>query len=84
MTIHFRSRLLLLVVAKLQGGEDGLTLEEEDSVAGFLGFHMERDPMNNRIKLTEKGLIKRIIEALNMAKLPVKHTPASHQTTGEG
>jgi hypothetical protein len=41
-----------------------MTLEIEDSVAGFLGVHIERNQSNGSIKLTQMGLIKRIIAAL--------------------
>ena len=54
---------------------ESLTLEEEDNVAGFLGVHIERS--NGQIKLTQRGLTKRIIEALGAEDLPVKHTPAN-------
>ena len=53
----------------------GMDLEKEDDVAGFLGVHMERDGDN--IKLTQKGLTKRIIEALGVENASVVHTPAT-------
>jgi hypothetical protein len=34
-----------------------MNLEEEGSVAGFLGVHIERDEKDGSIKLTQKGLI---------------------------
>ena len=52
----------------------GIELEREESVAGFLGVHIERDERNGTIKLTQTGLTKRIIEALNTTK--TKQTPA--------
>ncbi len=55
--------------------EHGMTLEKEEDVAGFLGVHIER--AGNRIKLTQKGLTKRIIEALGADKLPPVSTPAT-------
>ncbi|CAJ1960823.1 unnamed protein product [Cylindrotheca closterium] len=54
----------------------GVAVEIEDSVAGFLGVHIKRDKSNKRIKLTQKGLTKRIIEALKIDHEPQKHTPA--------
>lgn len=48
--------------------ERGMELEVEGSVAGFLGVHLDRDETNQSIKLTQKGLIKRIIEALGTTK----------------
>jgi hypothetical protein len=32
---------------------------------------------DNTVKLTQEGLIKHIIEALEISDLPIKHTPAS-------
>jgi len=62
------------IISKLQN-EQNLALEVEDTVAGFLGVHIERRD-DGSIKLTQKGLIKRIIEAINISHLPRKFTPA--------
>jgi hypothetical protein len=43
-----------------------MELEVKDSVAGFLGVHMEHNEKDRSIKLTQKGLIKRIVDALNI------------------
>ena len=43
----------------------GLSFEVEDSVAGFLGVHIERKE-DGSILLTQKGLISRILETLNL------------------
>ena len=51
-----------------------MQLEKEDDVAGFLGVHIERT--NEYIKLTQKGLMKRIVEALQVESLPSVSTPA--------
>ena len=51
-----------------------IELTEEDDVAGFLGVHIERT--SEHIKLTQKGLTKRIIEALQVQDLPTVDTPA--------
>jgi hypothetical protein len=64
-------------IAKLK--ELGMELEVEDSVAGFLGVHIERDEKDQSIKLTQSGLTKRIIEALEVSHHPIKHTPAGHE-----
>ena len=53
----------------------GMELEKEEDVAGFLGVHIDRRS-DGTIKLTQKGLIKRIVDALNIAHLPTKRTPA--------
>jgi hypothetical protein len=52
-----------------------MDLEEETDVAGFLGVHIECRN-NGSIKLTQKGLIQRIITALNIDHLPQKQTPS--------
>ena len=61
------------VIKKLQDLK--MTLEVEQDVAGFLGVHMDRD--GDRITLTQKGLTKRIIEALGVTDLPAVATPAT-------
>ena len=53
----------------------GMDLEKEDDVAGFLGVHLEK--RGDSIKLTQKGLTKRIIEALGVADGKTANTPAS-------
>lgn len=63
------------VIQKLR--DEGMDLEEEGSVAGFLGIHIEHNEVDGTIKLTQKGLIKRIIDTLNISHLPLKHMPAA-------
>ena len=55
--------------------ERKMTLEKESDVAGFLGVHIEHT--KDRIVLTQKGLTKRIIEALGVGDLPEVSTPAT-------
>jgi hypothetical protein len=55
----------------------GMDLEVEGEVAGFLGVHIDRKVINNSITFTQAGLIKRIIEALDVGYLPIKRTPAA-------
>jgi hypothetical protein len=43
-----------------------MTLEIEDSVAEFLGVHIERDQSDGSIKPTHIGLIKRIIATVDI------------------
>jgi hypothetical protein len=62
-----------VVIRGLQ--ERNMELQREEDVAGFLGVHIDRLP-DGTIKLTQKGLIKRIIETLNIGHLPEKRTPA--------
>ena len=42
---------------------DGMLLHEEDSVAGYLGVHIDRRE-DSTIRLTQKGLASRIVEAM--------------------
>ena len=65
------------IIQKLR--QDDMELEEESSVAGFLGVNMAYDKTDNTIKLKQEGLTKRIIEALNIEHLPRKLTPAAHE-----
>jgi hypothetical protein len=59
-----------------------MDFEEEDNVAGFLGVHIERRA-DGTIHLTQKGLIARIIKALNIGDQPTKRTPAEHGCLGK-
>ena len=65
------------VIKKIE--KQDLELEIEDSVVGFLGVHIERNEKDGTIKLTQKGLIKRIIDALQIQHLPRKLTPATKE-----
>ena len=55
-----------------------LELEVEESVAGFLGVHIDRSE-SGQIKLTQEGLTKQIIEAPNIRDLPRKFIPATSE-----
>ena len=56
-----------------------LELEIEDSVAGFLGVHIQRDDKEGTIKLTQKGLCKWTIDALQLQGHPAKAPPATRE-----
>jgi hypothetical protein len=56
------------VIAKLK--LEGLELEIEDDIAGFLGVHIDRKH-DGTIHLTQTGLIGRIIKALDLQ--PYQH-----------
>jgi Reverse transcriptase (RNA-dependent DNA polymerase) len=62
-------------VARLE--RTGMALEVEESVAGFLGVLIERNQADGSIKLTQVGLIKRIISALGIENEPAVHTPST-------
>ena len=64
-------------ISKLSKSE--LDLEVEDSVAGFLGVHLEHNHKDGSIKLTQQGLAKRVVDALNLGNRPRKLTPASSE-----
>ena len=55
----------------------GLDLEVEDSIAGFLGVHLEYNLKDGSIKLNQQGLAKQIVEALDVGSCPRKLTPAA-------
>jgi hypothetical protein len=64
------------IIEKLSQAE--LELEVEDSVAGCLGVHIERNNADaGSVKLTQSGLAKRVIDALNVTHMPRKFTPAT-------
>lgn len=44
--------------------DNGMDLEKEDDVAGFLGVHIER--RGGEVELTQKGLTGRVIDALDV------------------
>ncbi len=55
----------------------GMALEIEDDVAGFLGVHIARDKHSGEIELTQRGLIDRIVQALGVSDVPTLTTPAN-------
>jgi hypothetical protein len=55
----------------------GMDLEEEDDVASFLGVLIQKHPgATTTIELLQTGLIKRIIDALQITHLPPKRNPS--------
>ncbi len=60
-----------------------LELEVEDDVAGFLGVHIERKQNEGTIELTQKGLIQRIIKALDLGDRKPVSTPAAFGALGK-
>jgi hypothetical protein len=53
-----------------------MTLEVEDNGAGFLGVHIDRNKETGEVTFTQKGLIDRILDALQVEDLPPVNTPA--------
>jgi hypothetical protein len=56
---------------------EGMELEVENSVAGFLGVHMERSEDGGAIKLTQKGLARHTL--LKHFILGIYHTSLLQQ-----
>ena len=65
------------IIEKLRNND--MEWEVENSVAGFLGVHIERNELDGTIKLSQKGLTKRIVEALQIEHLSPKQTPAARE-----
>ena len=78
-TLFYRPRKEWIDKAIQQIKQQELELEIEDSVAGFLGVHIQRDDKEGTIKLTQKGLCKRTIDALQLQGHPAKATPATRE-----
>ena len=53
----------------------GMSLNKEEDVAGFLGINISRLPSGD-IEMTQRGLIDRIITTLGLEDANPKHTPA--------
>ena len=62
-------------VMKQLRDKGGLDLEKENDVAGFLGVSIVKQEDGN-ILMTQSGLAIKVIEALQIDKLPRKYTPA--------
>jgi hypothetical protein len=68
------------LAAKLKG--NGLEVEIEDYIAGFLGVHIKRK-IDAKNHLTQLGLIDRIVKALNLqSNQHLKATPAEQGCLG--
>jgi Reverse transcriptase (RNA-dependent DNA polymerase) len=76
-TLFYSPRMEYIDEAIKQLRERGMDLEVEGEVAGFLGVHINRNATENTITLTQSGLVKRVIEALEINDLPIKRTPAT-------
>ena len=60
----------------------GLDFTREGSFTDFLGIRFERNSVDNTITLTQKGLIKKIIEATGMEDCNPNWVPASQLSLG--
>ena len=81
-TLLFSPRPEYIDEVLTQVREEDLELEEEDDVAGFLGVNVDSDSKSGEIKITQIGLINRIIESLGCDTLPGKKTPAEYGALG--
>jgi len=61
--------------------EHGLNLTVEGTLAEFLGIKLERQ-QNNSFKLTQRGLIEKVLKAAEMSDCNPNSTPASPQPLG--
>ena len=62
--------------------DTGMDLEKEDDAAGFLGVDIQRDDKAGTVNLTQKGLIKKVIQALGVEDANPKLTPAPKDSLG--
>ena len=76
-TLLFSPKPEYIEEAMAELSASGLELQVEDSVAGFLGVHIDRSEVDGSIKLTQSGLIKRIVDALDVGHLDKVMTPAA-------
>ena len=61
--------------------DKGFKLTKEDSFAEFLGIQYEHHD-NGDVHLTQKGLIKKILEATGLTEANINKVPASKETLG--
>ena len=47
-----------------------MSLEEEDDVSGFLGVLVKHSNTDGSVALTQEGLSKRVVEAMNLGSRP--------------
>ncbi len=69
--------------------EQGVGLEQEDDVSGFLGVNLEKDTETGLIEMKQTGLIDRVIktlgldvETVNSKAMPAKHKPLVEDEEG--
>jgi hypothetical protein len=57
------------VITELEGLGNGLTHKEGDGITAFafLGVSITPDPITKLLKLTQKGLIKKVLESTGMS-----------------
>jgi hypothetical protein len=65
------------VITELEGLGYGLTREEgdESTAFAFLGVSITPDPVTKLLKLTQKGLIKKVLEATGMSDCRTRGSP---------
>jgi hypothetical protein len=68
------------MVARLR--KKGFELTREGTFSEFLGIKFEKNPEDGSIKMTQKGLISKIIEAAGMTDCNPNWTPASTTPIG--
>ena len=69
-------------VGQLQGNGYDLTLEPEGNIFGFLGIEFEQSKSGPTMKLSQKGLIQKVINYTAMNKATPRETPAAQEPLG--
>lgn len=63
------------LIAKLRARKVEVEVEDQD-VAGYLGVKVHKNLKDGSVKLSQPGLLKRILEALDLGDQPITETPA--------
>jgi hypothetical protein len=76
--IFWLKDVLLITRVAMALHELGVHLEQEDDAAGFIGVALDHDDPSGLLEMKQTGLIKRVIEALELddGYAKGKHTPA--------
>jgi hypothetical protein len=72
------------VITKLEGLGCGLTCEEgnETTAVAFLGVSVLLDPVTKKLRLTQKGLIQKVLAATEMTDCNTQGSPALSSPLG--
>jgi hypothetical protein len=72
------------VITELEGLGYGLTREEGDETTAFafLGVSILLDPVTKKLKMTQKGLIKKVLAATGMSNCNTRGSPALSSPLG--
>jgi hypothetical protein len=76
------NKLIEKYVGQLQSNGYDLTLEPKGNMFGFLGIEFDRPEGTDRIVLSQKGLIEKVIRYTGMDTASGKDTPAAQEPLG--